>query len=64
MVGCTIPGNIAKTGSGNILEKSVGINDSLGRFGSIFLKFMVNTFGIKGTLVFLNDSLIVLLLSK
>ena len=57
LFGHPIPGTITKTGNGDILEKSVGINDGLGRFGSIFLKFLVNTLGIKGTLVFLNDSL-------
>ena len=57
MLGRTIPGTITKTGNGDILEKSVGINDGLSRFGSIFLKFLVNTSGVKDTLVFSNDSL-------
>ena len=57
MSGRTIPGTITKTGNGDILEKSVGIDNGLGGFGSIFLKFLVNTSGVKDTLVFLNDSL-------
>ena len=55
--GHTIPGTITKTGNGDILEKSVGIDEGLSRFGSIFLKFLVNTSGVKDTLVFSNDSL-------
>ena len=57
MSGHTIPGTITKTGNGDILEKSVGIDDGLGRFRSIFLKFLVNTLGVKDTLVFSNDTL-------
>ena len=48
----TIPGTITETGIGDIWEKSVGINDGLGRFRSVLLKFTVNTLGIKGTLPF------------
>ena len=55
--GCAIPGTITKTGNGDILEKSVGIDGGLGRFGSIFQKFLVNTLGVKDTLVFLNNIL-------
>ena len=57
MSGRTIPGTITKTGNGDILEKSVGIDDGFSRFGSIFLKFLVNTSGVKDTLVFSNDGL-------
>ena len=57
LLGHAIPGTITETGSGDILEEGVSINDGLGRLRSILLKFAVNTLGIKGTLVLVNDGL-------
>ena len=45
-----IPGSITETGSGDVLEKGVGINDGLGQLRG-------NTLGIEGTLAFSNNSL-------
>ena len=38
-----IPGSITETGSGDVLEKGVGINDGLGRLRGVLLEFAVNT---------------------
>ena len=57
MSGHTIPGTITKTGNGDILGKSVGINDGFGRLRGVLLGFTVNTLGVEGTLVFSNNSL-------
>ena len=57
LLGRAIPGSITETGSGDVLEKDVGINDGLGRLRGILLEFVVNTLVIKGTLVFSNNSL-------
>ena len=52
-----IPGSITETGSGDVLEEGVGINDGLGRPRGVLLEFAVNTLGVEGTLVFSNNSL-------
>ena len=43
--GHTIPGTITKTGNGDILEKSVGIDDGFSRFGSIIPEVPGKYFG-------------------
>ena len=57
LLGRAIPGSIAETGGGDVLEKGVGINDGLGRLRGVVPEFTVITLGVEGTLVFSNNSL-------